>query len=91
MSTQEKDRAEDSEEKIREAFNQIWKRATNQSYEVGDRALMSIPPNKDTDADFIMHRAMDELFERRKKPFCPFCSGKKITDLSHTLEIADDD
>lgn len=56
----------DPEQTIRNAFNQIWKRATNQPYEAGDRSLMSIPPDERRDADFIMHRALDELFYLRK-------------------------
>lgn len=57
----------DSEEKIREAFNRIWKRATNQYREVGERALMTIPVDEENDADCILHRALDELFKLRKE------------------------
>lgn len=57
----------DSEEKIRDAFRRIWKRATNQPHEPGERELMRIPVDEENDADCIMHRALDELFERRKK------------------------
>lgn len=57
----------DSEEKIREAFNRIWKKATNQSSEFGERALMTIPVDEDRDADCIIHRALDELFKLRKE------------------------
>ena len=57
----------DSEEKIREAFRRIWRAATNQARQPGDRELMQIPPNQADDADFVINRALDELFELRKK------------------------
>ena len=57
----------DSEEKIRDAFRRIWRAATNQASQPGDRELMQIPPNQSDDADFVMKRAIDELLELRKK------------------------
>lgn len=57
----------DSEEKIRDAFCRIWRAATNQPRQPGDRELMQIPVNEADDADYIMHRALDELFELRKQ------------------------
>lgn len=60
----------DSEEKIRDAFRRIWSSATNQPGK-GRRALMTIPVDEENDADCIMHRAMDELFELRKSVTSP--------------------
>lgn len=57
----------DSEEKIRDAFRAVWRAATNQPQQPGARSLMQVPCNQDEDADFVMHRALDELFELRKK------------------------
>ena len=56
----------DTESVIREAFRRIWKRATNQPRETGERSLMSVPVDRENDADFIMGRALDELFYLRK-------------------------
>jgi len=56
----------DSEEKIREAFQRIWRVATHQPRGDDHMPIMSIPVNEDRDADCIMHRAMNELFELRK-------------------------
>ena len=51
-----------SEEKIRQAFRLVWAATTNQET---TKALFSIPPRPDEDADFILGDAIDELVSLR--------------------------
>ena len=51
------------EETIREAIRNVWAAATNQG---PLKSLMSIPPDKGRDADFILYEAVDELIVLRK-------------------------
>lgn len=47
---------------IRAAFSKVWRSATHQSYE---GSLMSIPVDRERDADCIVHDAIDELARLR--------------------------
>lgn len=58
----DKEKLRHSEDAIRQALKDVWAAATNQP---DRKALMSIPPRPDKDADFILHDALDELFELR--------------------------
>lgn len=49
---------------IREAFSRVWKTATNQGQCF---PLMTIPPDREHDADCIIHDAIDELSTLRVK------------------------
>jgi hypothetical protein len=57
------DRQPDSKEKIQEAWKKVWECAVN----IKHHTLMEIPPNEDRDADLIMRRALNELFELREE------------------------
>lgn len=54
-----------SEENIRNAFRRVWAYATNQDTKRNE-SLMSIPANRDKDADLILSDAIDELMQYRK-------------------------
>lgn len=65
-------------EDIRKAFSKVWRVATNQAEE----ALMSIPVDRERDADCIVHDAISELERLRAENERLKAAADRLVEIS---------